>query len=1075
MNKQFGQYLTIEQLHSGPFGTVYKARHAKARGEFAVKHFNPDPVLASRDQIRQALLDFIERAQLQQRIGAARGRCWSAVHELVTGEGGYCVFSFYPSSVRRVIQTRCEITGPELYSIINGILDALSELRQICNRAHGNLKPENVLLSRKRKGTEFAAALSDAAADWQLGSGTDAERRDLRSIGQIIHDLVVPDPRSVHHAGPSPRWESLGVAGEGWRSLCNDLIAEDADRMLANLEELKKRVAQLGEHYRTRSISLTKIAAVVALVTIAAGIAAAVPILKKAGYWPLRRSTLVADSGRSMNPRTGNPNPSSQPATAPSQSASQPPQTQPRADQIVSIVTTTQPDSPATAPVVDPATRPVVIADPQKEKMQETQPDLGPQRKELTEAAARVRTLLDQGYSIQPEPGAGQSPLISAIDRYNAAKAALPAGDVHQISGDVEDRLNQIASFSQIHDIQKLLDAVATSDHLETALLGWRSLATTAWPSEGDPFPKITEAESRLLSLVNRISDSERTSALSQEIVRSLPKLWQSRVRTALSTDSIDGAIKIASRFGVPTEEINSLKAARPQRRQAEFRATIDRLRAANVLSAQEYNAAKSGIDSARPLMEPNPGRRQMLAEMEKANPGGATFWQTAQACFPNLTVYRWLITARANAAIGASSKERAQEFTIVALAFAHSGYWSDAAETVGGVDASPAKVAGYCQLAVIEFRAGNAASAKELLAQASSMASQFSNLDRISAYIEVAKAEAGAGMKPEATHSIGQAKSAAARIADSDAKTKAMETICAAQASIGDAAAALVTASSFSSNLEKSAIARRLIVCAQADGGNIDGARAGLLNIRIAAEKSVAQLHIAAAQAKAGDYAAATSTAAAIEARPEKCLAFLSIARAQLVAGDQTGAQSSLGSAILNLAPGPDTDKWGLYIESARIQAKLGKIAAAQSNASAIAYLPDRASAYSAIAEAQAAAGDLPGAQSTLELAARLIAGASEPHRASALGKLAQTQIRLGNWSAALQTLEVARNLVAGAPGSQDDDADDPQLVGAQAMAGDWDRLNTLAATREAPAKIRILTSAASAMASMKSVPAKG
>src|SRR5690348_4664018 len=123
MNKQFGQYLTIEQLHSGPFGTVYKARHAKARGEFAVKHFNPDPVLASRDQIKQALLDFVERAQLQQRIGAARGRCWSAVHELVTGEGGYCVFSYFPSSIRRLVQTRCEISGPELYSIISGILD----------------------------------------------------------------------------------------------------------------------------------------------------------------------------------------------------------------------------------------------------------------------------------------------------------------------------------------------------------------------------------------------------------------------------------------------------------------------------------------------------------------------------------------------------------------------------------------------------------------------------------------------------------------------------------------------------------------------------------------------------------------------------------------------------------------------------------------------------------------------------------------------------------------------------------------------------------------------------------------
>ena len=84
------------------------------------------------------------------------------------------------------------------------------------------------------------------------------------------------------------------------------------------------------------------------------------------------------------------------------------------------------------------------------------------------------------------------------------------------------------------------------------------------------------------------------------------------------------------------------------------------------------------------------------------------------------------------------------------------------------------------------------------------------------------------------------------------------------------------------------------------------------------------------------------------------------------------------------------------------------------------------------------------------------------------------QTQAKLGLWAAAAQTLEIARNLLSGS-NSPDDDAEDPQLVRAMAMAGDWDRLDTLAASaREPGSKVRTLTAAASALASMQAVDSK-
>jgi hypothetical protein len=58
----------------------------------------------------------------------------------------------------------------------------------------------------------------------------------------------------------------------------------------------------------------------------------------------------------------------------------------------------------------------------------------------------------------------------------------------------------------------------------------------------------------------------------------------------------------------------------------------------------------------------------------------------------------------------------------------------------------------------------------------------------------------------------------------------------------------------------------------------------------------------------------------------------------------------------------------------------------------------------------------------------------------------------------------------MGGNSNSQDEDAEDPQLVRAMAMAGDWDRIATLAASaRELANKVRSLTAAASALAAMR------
>jgi len=1086
MTRQFGQFEAVAQLHAGPFGTLFKARYSRRRGDYAVRYFNPDPVLANPDQIKQALADFVERGQLERRLVAEGATHWVRVHELVSGEGGYRVLDYYSQTARTLIQNHAELTGLELHSIISGVVAGLVELKKIAARSHGNLKPENVLLDRRKRRGAYTVALVDAAATWQLGAAGDAERRDLCAVGNLIHDLVIPDPRSVHHAGPSPRWEALGPVGESWRSLCNDLIADDADRLLANLEELQSRVAHLGQHHAGGDGSNRGIlVAATAIIILAGGLAIAYPFLSKHVKLPW----IARGEGKQNVPTTL---PVDRATTRPQVStpATQPivinlpehPATQPTTE----VATTQRPgnSNPSTKPVVVVDTRPVettrpaLVADSQPvlttQQVADTRPiattrpievattqsvvmpdPIIQQRKDLMDSAAALSTLLDQGYSVADSTG--DSSLADAIARYRKARVPLSADEADKLTGDLDARLRDEEAAAATSDPQKLLELIGQSKQLDVAMTAWRRISGVQAPVDVNMLPQVLAASQQLSALIDRIAKPERQTELKGQLSSSLAPIWERAMQSATTTDATDRGLELARQFRASQSAIDATRAARTLKRRGEIIEDLGQLRPP--VSAAEYSAVKEMADSGRTLAEPNRGRLLKLPE----DPPGSRSLTRVEAMFPDLAAYRWLIGARAQAS-RVTTSDRGELFAAATIAMARAGYIHDALDTIEAMESSPAKAQAYIEIAKAQTTVRQVVPANQTLSRAMGIGSLIRDPSaRAKVLASIAEAQSRMGRSSDAMATLARAKSSIEEVAQGDAKTDALLILCSAQARLGDYSAAYATASPLKASPARADEATREIVCAQADAGQIAQAQAGLANIKLPQEQALAREHLVMAQIRAGKLDEALATADGIETPAPRGRAYAAICEAFFHAGNASKASSAMESAISNLGVGDQAHRWELYPEVARVQTAIGKIADARATADQIEDLPTKASASCLIAMEQSRAGDSAGAAKSLQSAASSIARAPGAHRVAALALIVKAQVQLNDSASANATLDSARS-AAPSTTSADTEVDDRALIEAEVEAGAWDAIDA-SAGGNAAARCRVLIAAAQAI----------
>src|SRR6185503_16759759 len=187
----YGQYETVAELARSGSVTVYRARPADGGWElgfdelgsdanFSIKVFQPR---SAEDAGSAERRKFLECVRAQKRVADSGSPHWAPVLDAGEWRGqAYYTTEFFP----RTADQLCGGAGRDprtLFSIIEGTLLGLLELKRTQGRPHGNLSPKNVLI---RSATGEVAtddiALADPALDQDATIAGEPE--DLYCLGE---------------------------------------------------------------------------------------------------------------------------------------------------------------------------------------------------------------------------------------------------------------------------------------------------------------------------------------------------------------------------------------------------------------------------------------------------------------------------------------------------------------------------------------------------------------------------------------------------------------------------------------------------------------------------------------------------------------------------------------------------------------------------------------------------------------------------------------------------------------------------------------------------------------------------
>jgi len=239
----FGRFETVHELARGRLCTVLEAKQTGGDGEvcFVVKVLHPAIGALSNTVSEAAVKRFLDQAQVQQKVAQGGGKQWAPIHELGQAEeGAFYVTDRYARSVRRQILGQVKLDELGLHPIVKCVVTGLIGLQEMGGRAHGNLKPENLLLSGLGPNETLQVFLSDPLPTQRL-KGCGGLTGDLHALGTVIYELMLHQKFRVMGGWPvgdSRDWARLGKNRDKWRDLCNLLLNPELSKQCPTLQEL---------------------------------------------------------------------------------------------------------------------------------------------------------------------------------------------------------------------------------------------------------------------------------------------------------------------------------------------------------------------------------------------------------------------------------------------------------------------------------------------------------------------------------------------------------------------------------------------------------------------------------------------------------------------------------------------------------------------------------------------------------------------------------------------------------------------------------------------------------------------
>ena len=254
--ESYGSYEVTREIALGQGSTLFSARKAGETGSgvVAIKVFSLAPALGGEDEanpelstlLRDLSESFASRIEIQKKASASSQHIVPILESGQDERGVWFTAKLYSRSAQKIIAGRVTLNLEDFFHLSQSVVLGALDLKRLCGRSHGNLKPANIFITGAPRVRESQVLLSDPLPG-EAAEAARYESADLRKIGELIYQLV--RRREIGEASNwlilpiemSQEWTALfGKSAAPWLALCNCLLDPNLADSGYSLEQLEK-------------------------------------------------------------------------------------------------------------------------------------------------------------------------------------------------------------------------------------------------------------------------------------------------------------------------------------------------------------------------------------------------------------------------------------------------------------------------------------------------------------------------------------------------------------------------------------------------------------------------------------------------------------------------------------------------------------------------------------------------------------------------------------------------------------------------------------------------------------------